>query len=68
VSFETDATPLLDGTYLITIGAHSHDEATVYDWHEQRHQFQVMNPARTIGQVDLGLRVVLNDKRTEGAA
>jgi ABC-2 type transport system ATP-binding protein len=68
VSFETEATPLLDGTYLVTIGAHSHDEATVYDWHEQRHQFQVMNPARTVGQVDLGLRVVLSDKRAEGAA
>ena len=68
VSFETDATPLLDGTYLITVGVHSHDEATVYDWQEQRHQFQVMNPAKTVGQVHLGLRVVLSDKRTEGAA
>ncbi len=68
VSFETEATPLLDGTYLITIGVHSRDEDTVYDWQEQRHQFQVMNPTRVVGQVALGLRVVLHDQRTEGVA
>ena len=67
VSFETDATPLLDGTYLVTVGVHSQDEGTVYDWHEQRHQFEVMNPGRGVGQVHLGLNVSLTRGRGEGA-
>ena len=68
VTFETEATPLLDGTYLITVGVHSQDEGTVYDWQEQRHQFEVMNPARTAGLVHLGLHVSIKQERGEGAA
>ena len=68
VTFATDATPLLDGTYLVTIGIHSHDEGTVYDWHEQRHQFEVMNPGRSVGQVHMGLEVSVSQARGEGAA
>ncbi len=63
VRFETDAVPLLDGTYLLTIGVHSHDEGTVYDWRDQQHNFEVMNPGRTVGQVHMGLRV----RATRGA-
>jgi ABC-2 type transport system ATP-binding protein len=68
VVFASDGVPLLDGTYLVTVGAHSHDEGTVYDWHEQRHQFEVMNPGRTAGQVHLGLRVSVTQAHGEGAA
>ena len=63
VRFETDAVPLLDGTYLLTIGVHSHDEGTVYDWRDQQYQFEVMNPGRTVGQVHMGLTV----RATKGA-
>ena len=59
VAFSTESVPLLDGTYLLTLGVHSHDEGTVYDWQEQRHQFEVMNPSRTVGQVHMGLRVTV---------
>ncbi len=59
VVFETDCVPLLDGTYLLTFGVHSHDEGTVYDWLEQQHQFEVMNPERSAGLVKLGLRATL---------
>jgi ABC-2 type transport system ATP-binding protein len=57
VTFSTPSVPLLDGTYLLTLGVHSHDEGTVYDWQEQRNQFEVMNPTRTAGQVHMGLEV-----------
>ncbi|HEX2038382.1 MAG TPA: ABC transporter ATP-binding protein [Acidimicrobiales bacterium] len=67
VVFATEHVPLLDGTYLLTLGVHSHDEGTVYDWQEQRHQFEVMNPGRTAGQVALGLQVSFKQVR-EGAA
>ena len=68
VTFETDAVPLLDGTYLMTIGIHSHDESTVYDWREQRHQFEVMNPHRTSGSVYMGIRASIQKSKGQGAA
>lgn len=57
VVFEFDSLPLLDGTFLLTIGLHNHDGGVVYDWLEQQHQFQVLNPGRTVGLVDLAVRV-----------
>jgi ABC-2 type transport system ATP-binding protein len=68
VVFETDAVPLLDGTYLLTIGIHSHDEATVYDWQEQRHQFEVMNPYRTSGSVFMGIRASIEKSKGQVAS
>jgi ABC-2 type transport system ATP-binding protein len=55
--FEFERVPLLDGTYMVTLGAQSRDEGTVYDWHEQRYSFAVMNPSRTPGLVALPLTV-----------
>jgi len=49
VSFAFEGLPLTDGTYPVTVGVHSHDEATVYDWHEQGYRFEVMNPGRGAG-------------------
>ncbi len=57
VVFDISSVPLLDGTYPITLGIHSHDEGTVYDWSEQRHWFEVMNPERTTGTVALPVKV-----------
>ena len=57
VVFELEAVPLLDGTYPITLGVHSKDEGTRYDWREQQHWFSVMNPDRRIGVVAFPLRV-----------
>jgi ABC-type polysaccharide/polyol phosphate transport system ATPase subunit len=51
VTFEVSFLPLLDGTYPITVGIHSHDEATVYDWSEQRTWFEILSPDRTSGLV-----------------
>ncbi|HEV7887483.1 MAG TPA: ABC transporter ATP-binding protein [Acidimicrobiales bacterium] len=68
VTFQTDSVPLLDGTYLLTIGVHSHDEATVYDWLEHRHQFEVMNPHRTSGSVYMGIRASIEKRKGQGAA
>ncbi len=52
--------PLLDGSYPVTIGLHSHDEATVYDWSEQRHSFEVMSPTRALGTIQLKVDVAVN--------
>ncbi|MDQ3757264.1 MAG: ABC transporter ATP-binding protein [Actinomycetota bacterium] len=68
VAFSTDHVPLLEGTFLLTIGVHSHDDGIVYDWQEQRHQFEVMNPTRTGGDIDLGLHVSVTQASGEGAA
>lgn len=59
IEFHIAEVPLLDGTYPFTIGIHSRDEGTVYDWREQRHWFTVMNPERTVGTVALPLEVTV---------
>jgi ABC-2 type transport system ATP-binding protein len=51
ITFDLEYLPLLDGDYPITIGIHSFDEGTVYDWSEQQHFVQVMNPDRRTGTV-----------------
>ena len=57
MTFEFDRVPLLDGTYLVTLAIQTTDEGTVYDWREQQHSFEVMNPTRTAGLVSLPLHV-----------
>jgi len=44
---------LLDGMYLLSIGLTSQDGDRVYDWQEHQHRFEVMNPAKTRGIVQL---------------
>ncbi|MBO0728929.1 MAG: ABC transporter ATP-binding protein [Acidimicrobiaceae bacterium] len=57
IRFNIASVPLGDGSYPVTIGIHSRDEATVYDWAEQRHHFQVMARGRSIGMVALDVTV-----------
>jgi ABC-2 type transport system ATP-binding protein len=68
VVFATERVPLLDGTYLLTIGVHSREGGIVYDWHEQRHSFELLNPTPTQGRVDLGMHVAVTQASGEGAA
>jgi ABC-2 type transport system ATP-binding protein len=63
VSFTFDQIPLLDGTFLLSVGVHSHDQGTVYDWADQRHQFEVMNPGGYPGVVHAPFRVTRTDRR-----
>ena len=57
VAFVFDSVPLLDGTYFLTIGVHAPGGEPVYDWVEQRHSFEVVNPSRIPGLVDLRPRI-----------
>jgi ABC-type polysaccharide/polyol phosphate transport system ATPase subunit len=63
--FEIESVPLLDGTYPITIGIHSHDDGIVYDWSEQRHWFEVMNPDGRVGTVAMDITVKLSTHTEE---
>ena len=47
-------------SYPVTVGLLSHDEATVYDWSEQRHNFEVMSPTRAAGVIQLDVSVTVN--------
>lgn len=60
IDFSFDKIPLLDGTYMITVGLHSVDGGVVYDWWEQRAQFEVMFPGRSAGLVELPLSLTLH--------
>jgi ABC-2 type transport system ATP-binding protein len=68
VSFEFDSVPLLDGSYEITVGIHSPDGGTVYDWWEQKSRFEVMNPGRQDGKVSLPLRIKVAKSSVEERA
>jgi ABC-2 type transport system ATP-binding protein len=57
--FEFPSVPLLDGTYSITVGLTTADEGTVYDWHELKYRFEVMNPTRASGLVHMPPRISL---------
>ncbi|HEY5015089.1 MAG TPA: ABC transporter ATP-binding protein [Acidimicrobiia bacterium] len=57
IRFSFADVPLLDGTYLVTLAIQTRDEGVVYDWHEQKWQFEVMNPDRTAGIVAMPLTV-----------
>jgi ABC-2 type transport system ATP-binding protein len=58
--FEFSSVPLLDGTYCITIGLTTADEGTVYDWHDQKYRFEVMNPTRASGLIHMPPRISLH--------
>jgi ABC-2 type transport system ATP-binding protein len=68
ISFSIAAVPLLDGTYPVTIGMHSHDHATVYDWREQRESFEVMSPSRSTGVLELSVDVTVRREPSPGQA
>lgn len=55
--FEFDDVPLLDGNYPVTIGLVTHDEGTVYDWHEQEYSFDVLNPGLWRGAFRVATRI-----------
>jgi ABC-2 type transport system ATP-binding protein len=57
VEFRMARVPLLDGTYLVTVGITSHDEGVVYDWREQDVEFEVMNPTGSSGIAYLPLEI-----------
>jgi ABC-2 type transport system ATP-binding protein len=60
IAFVLTEVPLLDGTYPVTVGLCSHDEATVYDWSEQGYNFSVMSPTRAVGVLQLDVNVLVN--------
>jgi len=57
VRFSFDSIPLLDGTYFLTLAVTNQDEDVVYDWQEQRHRFEVMNPGLAQGMLYMPTRV-----------
>jgi ABC-2 type transport system ATP-binding protein len=59
VRFDIGNVPFLDGTYFLTIGIHGSDDGNVYDWSDQEHHFEVLNPGRTAGLVELPVEVSL---------
>jgi ABC-2 type transport system ATP-binding protein len=69
VVFSFPEIPLLDGTYFLTLAITSRDENIVYDWQEQRHQFEVLNPGRAQGMMHLPATVeVRHQGRSAGDA
>jgi ABC-2 type transport system ATP-binding protein len=61
ISFTFESTPLLEGTYPLTVGVHSVEGGVVFDWREQQHHVDVINHDGKFswGVVDVPVRVGL---------
>jgi ABC-2 type transport system ATP-binding protein len=57
VEFVWDSFCFLDGVYEVVVGVHSRLGGQMFDWREPACRFEVMNPGRATGIVDLPLRV-----------
>jgi hypothetical protein len=57
VRFSFPDVPLLDGTYSVSVGVRSATETAIFDWKDQVTQFEVANPGRATGRVQLPLDV-----------
>ena len=53
VRFSVPSLPLLEGRFLLTVAAHSHDERTVYHWLDRWLSFTVFQRTSGVGIVDL---------------
>jgi len=62
--FDIESVPLLDGDYPVTIGILTHDEYTVYDWHEQQYTLSVLNPRPTAGLMSLPTVITMRETPT----
>ena len=62
ITFRLAALPLLDGRYPLTVGIHSRDEGTVYDWHEQRFAIEVVNPGTSVGLIHVPVTVTVTGR------
>lgn len=66
--FEFPSVPLLDGTYSVTIGLTTTDEGTVYDWHELKYRFEVMNPWRASGLIHMPPKITVHTSSSVSTA
>jgi ABC-2 type transport system ATP-binding protein len=53
VVFSIASVPLLDGSYPLSFGVHSHSGGVIYAQRYQRDSFEVMNPGQKHGLVDI---------------
>jgi ABC-2 type transport system ATP-binding protein len=64
-TFAFSGIPLLDGTYMVSTGLTTVDGGRVYDWQEHQHHFEVMNPGRTRGVLQLPVECRLVTETTQ---
>jgi ABC-2 type transport system ATP-binding protein len=60
VAFEFPALALPEGEYAITLCVTSSDGNLIYDWHEQRHRFEVRDPKRSFAALELPVRITFD--------
>ena len=58
IDFHFEGLPLFDGTYDVCVGI-TGPGGIMFDWREPACQFEVMNPGRSVGLVDLPVRLAI---------
>jgi len=64
--FDLEAVPLMDGTYPLTVGLVSADEATIYDWREQQSHVAVTSSTRGRGLLHIRASVRADQRMDDG--
>lgn len=59
INFEFESVNLMDGSFLVSVGVQNRG-GVVYDWREQATSFEVMNPGRSTGIMELPLRAEIS--------
>ncbi|HMD46649.1 MAG TPA: ABC transporter ATP-binding protein [Acidimicrobiales bacterium] len=59
IEFRFATFPFLDGAYEVNAGIQSRLGGVMFDWQEQAARFEVMNPGRTTGVVELPVQVLM---------
>jgi hypothetical protein len=59
IEFSFDSIPLLDGAFDVTVGIQSRLGGVLYDWQEPASRFEVMNPGKTTGFLNLPHQVAM---------
>ncbi len=63
--FGIETMPLLDGNFTYALGIQSRS-GVLYDWLELAGTFEVMNPGKTTGVIDMAVRAALDRDRADG--
>ncbi|MGH8995591.1 MAG: ABC transporter ATP-binding protein [Acidimicrobiales bacterium] len=60
VTFHYESFPLLDGAYSVSAGVEHRVGGLLYDWKDGAATIEVMNPTKTIGLVDVPVKVTVS--------
>ncbi len=50
ITYTIPSLPLLEGLYHISVAAHNQSDTEIYDYHDRRYSFRIINDDRRVGE------------------